>query len=104
MADRQPPQPTHLGDGVYASFDGYQIWLAVGDHRNNVVALEPGVLERLIGYAGEVNTFAGSAHYSAPVPPPRGQDCPLSPDGRHQIDTTMESGPSHCFHCGEKMP
>ena len=41
----------YLGDGVYASFDeGGQIWLAVHDHRNIVVALEPGVFARLIQY------------------------------------------------------
>ena len=41
----------YLGDGVYASFDGYQIWLAVNDHRNKVVALEPVTIVRLIKYA-----------------------------------------------------
>ena len=41
---------TYLGDGVYASFDGYQIWLAVNHHENRVVALEPSVLDRLYKY------------------------------------------------------
>lgn len=41
----------YLGDGVYASFDGYQIWLAVNDHTNKVVALEPVTIVRLIKYA-----------------------------------------------------
>ena len=40
----------YLGDGVYASFDGYQIWLAANDHRNIVIALEPGVFSRLVEY------------------------------------------------------
>jgi len=40
----------HLGDGVYASFDGYQIWLAANDHRNIVIALEPDVFESLVEY------------------------------------------------------
>lgn len=40
----------HLGDGVYASFDGYQIWLAVNHHENKVVALEPAVMDRLIEF------------------------------------------------------
>ena len=43
-------ESTYLGDGVYASFDGYQIWLAVNHHENNVVALEPSVVTRLIQY------------------------------------------------------
>jgi hypothetical protein len=41
---------TYLGDGVYASFDGYQIWLAINHHENNVVALEPSVFARLCQY------------------------------------------------------
>ncbi len=41
---------TYLGDGVYASTDGYQIWLAVNHHENKVVALEPSVLDRLYKY------------------------------------------------------
>ena len=40
----------YLGDGVYASHDGYQIWLAVNHHENIVVALEPSVLARLLDY------------------------------------------------------
>ncbi len=45
----------YLGDGVYATNDGYQIWLAVNDHSNLVVALETDVLRRLIEYAKSVN-------------------------------------------------
>jgi hypothetical protein len=41
----------YLGDGVYASFDGYQIWLAANHHENKVVALEPAVFDRLMQYA-----------------------------------------------------
>jgi hypothetical protein len=42
---------TYLGDGVYASFDGFQIWLAANHHENKVVALEPQVFKRLCEYA-----------------------------------------------------
>lgn len=45
---------TYLGDGLYASFDGWQVWLRAprlgGDH---VVALEPQVLARLISFVNE---------------------------------------------------
>jgi sulfur transfer complex TusBCD TusB component (DsrH family) len=41
---------TYLGDGVYVSFDGYQIWLAVNHHENKVIALEPDVFARLCEY------------------------------------------------------
>jgi hypothetical protein len=46
----------YLGDGVYASFDGYQIWLAVSDHTNKVIALEPEVLNALVNYAKELKS------------------------------------------------
>ena len=32
------------------------------------------------------------------------RQCPSSPDGRHQVDTSMESGPNNCFHCERPMP
>ena len=51
---REYPQDVYLGDGVYASFDGWQIWLAANDHTNKVVALEFQVMEQLIKYAKEV--------------------------------------------------
>lgn len=58
MEDASPkparPQPQYLGDGVYASHDGYQIWLAVNHHENRVIALEPDVLRTLISYAASV--------------------------------------------------
>lgn len=42
---------TYLGDGLYASFDGWQVWLRAprpdGDH---LVALEPEVLVALLQY------------------------------------------------------
>jgi hypothetical protein len=38
----------HLGDGVYATFDGHGIELRVNDHRNDPVAyLEPAVVLKL---------------------------------------------------------
>lgn len=41
----------HLGDGVYALYDGYGIQLRVNDHRSPVVVyLDPSVLKSLNGY------------------------------------------------------
>lgn len=48
----------YLGDGVYASFDGYHIWLAANHHENRVVALEPAVLAQLIEYARRLGILA----------------------------------------------
>lgn len=55
ISSKKPaPESLYLGDGVYASFDGYQIWLAANDHRNKVIALEPAVMESLIEYSKKV--------------------------------------------------
>lgn len=43
-------EETYLGDAVYASFDGYQIWLRTGDGNDNRIALEPAVYEALVKY------------------------------------------------------
>lgn len=41
---------------------------------------------------------------AAPTIPATGErECPSSPDGRHQVDTSMESGPNNCFHCEAPM-
>lgn len=52
--------PKYLGDGVTATHDGYQIWLSVvRDGREETIALEPDVLNRLIKYGintGMINT------------------------------------------------
>lgn len=52
----------YLGDGVYALFDGYGIWLHANDHENPTdrVYLEPSVLEALNRFnkrcISEINT------------------------------------------------
>jgi hypothetical protein len=40
--------PQYLGDGVYASFDGYQTWLQTLEGYR--IALEPAVMAALIAY------------------------------------------------------
>lgn len=55
VSPKPPVEPVYLGDGVYASFDGYQIWLHVGAHdRPRVVAIEPYVYDSLKRYAQRV--------------------------------------------------
>jgi hypothetical protein len=44
----------YLGDGVYASFDGYQIWLAVNHPENKQVAVDQEVMQSLVRYAEKV--------------------------------------------------
>ena len=40
----------YLGDAVYVSFDGYQIWLRTGDGGNHKIALESAVFAALVAY------------------------------------------------------
>jgi hypothetical protein len=50
MTQEEITKGRHLGDGVYASFDGYQIWLAANHHENKVVALESETFIELLRY------------------------------------------------------
>lgn len=47
----------YIGDGVYASYDGYHIWLAANDPGNKSVALEPEAIQRLIKYALKIGSI-----------------------------------------------
>jgi len=47
-------EPTYLGDGVYASFDGYHIWLKTGGGKDPQIALEPSVYFSLRRYAQSI--------------------------------------------------
>lgn len=44
------PGETYLGDGLFASFDGYQLKLRTGDGHNQVVYLNDEVYEALLGF------------------------------------------------------
>lgn len=57
----------YLGDGVYASFDGYMIWLDLrGQDKTTRIALEPIVMKQLVKFqedlfkAAEVREAASS--------------------------------------------
>lgn len=56
-------EPRHIGDGVYVSFDGYQLWLAVNHHENRVVALEPSVMRALVEYARQIDKEHNVNHF-----------------------------------------
>lgn len=49
------------------------------------------IAEHLITYADRIEAPIGRAA------------CTVSHDGRHHVDTGMETGGYHCFHCGEPM-
>jgi len=43
---------SYLGDGVYVSFDGYQLMLRANNYHNaNTIYLEPSVFGSLVDYA-----------------------------------------------------
>ncbi|TET82597.1 hypothetical protein E3J38_01905 [candidate division TA06 bacterium] len=48
----------YLGDGVYAIFDGYGVWLHTNHHEHPTdrVYLEPQVLEGLVAFNKEVKS------------------------------------------------
>lgn len=58
----EPIAPTYLGDGVYASFDGYHVWLGLGHHEAKTIALEPPVIEKLINYIDHINIKVREHH------------------------------------------
>lgn len=45
---------TYLGDAVFASYDGYHVWLRTGDCNEQRIALEPSVLAALVAFAAKV--------------------------------------------------
>lgn len=48
-------EPRYLGDAVYASFDGYHIWLHLNRHDNPpLIALDPYVFEALVEYNRDI--------------------------------------------------
>jgi len=73
MAERNGFPMRHLGDGVYASFDGYQVWLHVNSHEAPpVVAIEAGVLSNMVQYWNDIHRPTGPTALS---------DVPLTEDG-----------------------
>lgn len=52
-------EPTYLGDAVYASFDGWNIWLHLNSqHSPGLVAIELRTLNALIEYAKRVGMIS----------------------------------------------
>lgn len=47
-------EETYLGDGLYASYDGFTFWLrAPREHGDHVVALEPLILAEFMRFVRE---------------------------------------------------
>lgn len=53
---------TYIGDGVYASFDGYQVWLRTPrEDGNHEIALEPPVLAALNAFVARIKAGESGA-------------------------------------------
>jgi hypothetical protein len=69
--------PRYLGDGVYASFDGFQIWLAANHHENKVVALEEPVMAALYKYHHDLHERIREWRQEFPVGAPETKEIKL---------------------------
>lgn len=69
----------YLGDGVYAEFDGYHIWLsAERDGFTHRIAIEAQVLDSLVSYALRVRAGFAPPVGKPPAPePPPATDVPF---------------------------
>ena len=45
----------HLGDGAYAAYDGFYVWLGANHHTSRLVALEPLAFLALLRYAANIH-------------------------------------------------
>jgi hypothetical protein len=61
MADEPTTYPeVYLGDGVYATFDGYQIWLDTrAEFPVQRIALCPGTFSELLAYRERLGALLG---------------------------------------------
>lgn len=61
-------QDSYLGDGVYASFDGYHVWLDTrAQHPVNRIGLEPQVLDALWQYRRAIQAAIEAAQSTFPI-------------------------------------
>jgi hypothetical protein len=58
MVEKVDPNRDYLGDGVYCTFDGRQVWIWTSDgiYNSPRIALEPEVFERLSEYYKRMRT------------------------------------------------
>lgn len=66
------PSPRYLGDGVYGSYDGYQVWLGLREGEQ-LIALEPSVMISLAEYWTDIRHYykkhaEGTGHDDAARP------------------------------------
>jgi len=62
MTATTPMPEAYLGDGVYASFDGYHIWLKTQE--GDSIAIEDGVCEMLYRYTRGIDRHFNVCRYA----------------------------------------
>lgn len=62
MASERIPD-RYLGDGVYASFDGYYMILDLRAQDESRIAIEPQVWDALRQFASDINQFYNVKHF-----------------------------------------
>lgn len=65
MSKKKETNETYLGDGLYASYDGWHIWLRTNE--GNEVALEPKVYRNLMDYQKRLATKVDNANQQGAV-------------------------------------
>jgi hypothetical protein len=75
MRDGTTKAESYLGDGLYATFDGWQIILRAprGDSPDHLVALEPETFKGLVRFAEQINKEYNVQHFDA-LRGPRGSN------------------------------
>lgn len=78
--------PVYLGDGVYASYDGYHIWLRTGSHENpeGQIALDPSVYHALVQYQERLATLERQETEARMTSAYRGESLSIEDDGREE--------------------
>ena len=73
----------YLGDGVYASFDGSQIWLDLrGQDTTTRIALDQRTFQALLGYAAKISELTGHQEY---------EDAnPIDPDPKQSFEEWLK--------------
>lgn len=60
----------YLGDGVYASYDGFQLWLDTRAQTPvNRIALEPSTFNALLAYVERIKAIVGARIIEAAIDP-----------------------------------
>ena len=67
VIDGDDPREEYIGDGVYASHDGWYLWLDIRGQSDCKIGLEPACVDRLNKYQKYLKQFYQQKHGGPPV-------------------------------------